>query len=48
MVFGCTRLMTVARGIYNQGGWWLFRRLQDASAPYVTILSLVDFYLHLA
>ena len=30
MVSGCIRLETVARDIFNQGGWRLSRRLQDA------------------
>jgi hypothetical protein len=28
--FGCNRLETVARDIYNQGGWRLSRRINDA------------------
>ena len=30
MESGCTRLEKVAWDIYNLGGWWLSRRLQDA------------------
>jgi hypothetical protein len=30
MNIGCTRLMAVVRAIFNQGGWRLTNRIQDA------------------
>ena len=30
MESGCTRLMAVVRAIFNQGGWQLSNRIQDA------------------
>jgi hypothetical protein len=41
---GCIRLEMVARAIYNQGGWRLFKRLHDAWVDFLFI-TLVDVHL---
>jgi hypothetical protein len=44
MHFGCIRLETVALDIFNQGGWRLSRRLQDAQVTCFIIFLLFDLY----